>query len=45
MGQRTGEQINGRASGTATLFVGLSVSLTLRGGGFATHHLSRSTLS
>ena len=35
------EQFNGREDETATLFVSLSVSLTLRGGGFAPRHLNR----
>jgi hypothetical protein len=36
------EQFNGREGETATLFVSLSFSLTLRGGSFAPRHLSRS---
>ncbi len=38
---RTAQQISGREGETATLFFSLSVSLTLRGGGFAPRHLSR----
>jgi hypothetical protein len=40
-----GEQINGREGETATLLSNLSVSLTLRGGGFAPRHLSRYAFS
>jgi len=36
-----GEQFNGREGETATLLFGLSVTLTLRGGGFAPRHLNR----
>jgi hypothetical protein len=39
--ETTTQQINGREGETATLFVSLFVSLTLRGGGFAPRHLSR----
>jgi hypothetical protein len=35
------QQFNGREGETATLLFGLSVSLTLRGGGFAPRHLNR----
>ena len=35
------EQFNGREGETATLLFGLSVSLTLRGFGFAPRHLRR----
>jgi hypothetical protein len=36
------QQFNGREGETATLFFSSSVSLTLRGGGFAPRHLNRS---
>lgn len=35
------QQFNGREAKTATLFVSLSVSLTLRDGGYAPHHFKR----
>ncbi len=40
--ETTTQQINGREGETATLFVSLSVSLTLRAGGFAPRQLNRS---
>ncbi len=39
------QQINGREGETATLLFGLSVSLTLRVGGFAPRRLSRALSS
>ncbi len=39
--KRAVEQIIGREGETATFLFGLSVSLTLRSGGFAPRHLNR----
>jgi len=40
--RRTAQQINGREGETATLFGRCPLNFSLRGGGFAPRHLSRS---